>query len=172
MKLTHRYGWKLLCGWLPPWDPIAARHGVGPGFVLIVDVGSRSQKIAAWERSGIRIRCGGDRVGVGRYLIRRQGDGFSTAVLQPATNPDPMMDRKPAPQVRQGEGALAVAAIGGADEVEQRLVFRDGEQLPAAEHPACWRKVAPKHTYLTDIGLRHGSLPPKSGVPSYWLALI
>jgi hypothetical protein len=23
MKLTHKYGWKLLCGWLPPVEPIA-----------------------------------------------------------------------------------------------------------------------------------------------------
>ena len=23
MKSTHRYGWKLVCGWLPPAGPIA-----------------------------------------------------------------------------------------------------------------------------------------------------
>src|SRR4051812_39541243 len=23
MKLTHRYGWKLVCGWLPPVAPLA-----------------------------------------------------------------------------------------------------------------------------------------------------
>src|ERR1700722_18031884 len=97
-------------------------HSAGSGFVLIVDIGSRSQKIAAREGSGIRIRCGGDGVSVGRCCTRGESDCFSTAGLR-QREPRSLMDRNPASQVRHGEGALAVAAVSGADEVEQGLVF-------------------------------------------------
>jgi hypothetical protein len=37
---------------------------------------------------------------------------------------------------------LPVAAIGGADQIEQRLVFRDRQQRAIAEIPTDWGKVA------------------------------
>jgi hypothetical protein len=70
------------------------------------------------------------------------------------------MDREPAPQIGQSEGALAVAAIRGSDKVEEGFVFGNREQLPLAEHPACRSKIAREDTYLTDVGLAHGQVPP------------
>jgi hypothetical protein len=55
---------------------------------------------------------------------------------------------------------LTVTAVGGSDEIEQGLIFRDREQLTLAERPACRRKVAREYTYLTDIGITHGEIPP------------
>ena len=67
-----------------------------------------------------------------------------------------LMDRKAAAQIRQREGALAVAAIGGADQVEQGLVFGDRQQLSLAEHPAGRREIAGEHADFANIRLCHG----------------
>ena len=53
--------------------------------------------------------------------------------------------------------ALAVAAVGRADQVEQRLVLGDRQQLALAEHPSRGGEVAREHANLTDIWLGHGS---------------
>src|SRR5271165_4430204 len=156
---THAQIWLEIVMWLASsGGSNRCGHSVSPGFVLIVDVGPGGQEIAAWKGSSIRIRCGGDGVSVGGYLTRRQSDRFNTTSLR-LHEPRPHMDRKPASQVGQGEGALAVAAVRGADEVEEGLIFGDGEQLPLAEHPACWSEVASEHAYLTDIGLTHTGNP-------------
>src|SRR5579859_95499 len=101
-------------------------HRCCPRFVLIVDVGAGGQVIAAWQGTGIWIRRGQDRVSVHWYLICRQSDAFDAAILG-LDKSRSHMDRKPASQVRQGEGALAIAAVRGADQVEQSLVFGNRE---------------------------------------------
>ena len=60
------------------------------------------------------------------------------------------VNRHAALQVRQGEGFLAIAAVRGADEVEQGIVLRDGYQSPVAECPSLRGEISPKHPYLAD----------------------
>jgi hypothetical protein len=59
------------------------------------------------------------------------------------------MDGKPALQVRQREGALSIAAVGCPDQVEERVVFRNGYQSSITERPPYRGEVSSKHSYLT-----------------------
>src|ERR1700750_3199044 len=65
------------------------------------------------------------------------------------------MEGNAAAQVGQRERALAVATVRRPDELEERLVLGDGEQLPRTEHPAGRCKVPCEHPNLPDIWLRH-----------------
>src|SRR6187397_95594 len=69
------------------------------------------------------------------------------------------VERNAALQVGYPEGFLAIAAIGGADQVEQRIVLGDRHQLASAKCPAGRRKAAGEHADLANIGLTHRSYP-------------
>src|SRR5690606_37785136 len=77
-------------------------------------------------------------------------------LVRGAGRPGARMDRDAPAQVRQREGDLPVAAVGGADQLEERLVLRYGQQLALATHPAQGCEVAPEHVNLADVGLGHG----------------
>ena len=74
--------------------------------------------------------------------------------LTPAS---PRMDRRAAAQVGQREGVLAVAAVRGADQVEQHFVIRDGQQLAVAHLPAAGSKVEADQPNLAYICLLYTS---------------
>src|SRR5208337_3328033 len=61
------------------------------------------------------------------------------------------LDRRTPAQVRQGKRRLAVAAVGGAQNVKQRLVLGDGKQLTVAEGPTVRREIAPKKEHFTQV---------------------
>src|ERR1051326_2430674 len=63
-----------------------------------------------------------------------------------------------APQVRQVEGGLPVAAVGRAEQREERLVLVDGEGLAVAQRPALRGKVKADDLDLTQEWFGHGSL--------------
>jgi hypothetical protein len=86
-----------------------------------------------------------------RYLLGAAGLGQDEAVA--------LVERKAAAQVGQGEGRLAIAAVGGSDQLEQGLMLGDGQELALAEHPADRREVAGKHADLAHIRLCHGASP-------------
>src|SRR5262249_32136109 len=65
-----------------------------------------------------------------------------------------------APQVRQGKGGLPVSTVGRADQVEQRLVVRDRQELPLPEHPTRRGEVPGEHADLADVWLCHLYSPP------------
>ena len=69
-----------------------------------------------------------------------------------------LVDRKSTLQVGEREGRLTVAAVRGADELEQRLVLRDGGELSGTERPARRCEVAGEHPDLADVGIGHGGL--------------
>src|SRR4051794_13482796 len=94
-------------------------------------------------------------MGVRRNLAHRQRDRLRAARLC-QDEAVALMQRNPAAQVRQPEGALAVAAIGGADQVEQSLVLGDRKKLSLAEHPAGRGEIAGEDTDLAYIRLCHG----------------
>jgi hypothetical protein len=49
------------------------------------------------------------------------------------------------------EGILTVAAVGGADQVEEDVVFGDRDEPAVAERPACRLEVAREHADLAHI---------------------
>jgi hypothetical protein len=65
------------------------------------------------------------------------------------------MDWNPAAQIRHGKSRLSIPAVGGANELEQGFVLRDGQQLTLAEHPARWGEVARKYPDLAYVWLCH-----------------
>ena len=116
----------------------ACRGRCPPGVALVADV-------AATPAAGgvcAGICCDGQ-----RDLLGAAGLGQDEAVA--------LVDRNPPAQVGQRERALAVAAVGRADQLEQRLVLGDRQQLALAEHPARGGEVAREHPDLADIWLCH-----------------
>src|SRR5262249_14211831 len=69
------------------------------------------------------------------------------------------VERCAALQVGQCEGAPAVAAVGRAEQREQRRVLRDGKQLACADGPPSGREVEGEHAYLGDEGTCHAITP-------------
>src|SRR6185503_16296176 len=65
------------------------------------------------------------------------------------------MNRNSASKVGKCEGTLTIATIGCSDQLKQRFVLRDGEQLTLAEHPAGGSKVTREHANFSDIRLCH-----------------
>ena len=46
-------------------------------------------------------------------------------------------------------------SLKNADEIEKRLVFRDGKQLTLAEHPSRGSEVAGEHANFSNVRLCH-----------------
>src|SRR5205807_904003 len=103
------------------------------------------------------------RVSVGGYLGREQGQGLLAAGLAEQTLGEAgslaLLHRRAALQVGQRERAPAVAAIGGAEEREQRRVLRDRHQLSGAQGPTLGREREGEDAYLGDEGIRHVMRP-------------
>src|SRR5437870_1613825 len=68
------------------------------------------------------------------------------------------MHRDLALQVRQPEGGDPVAAIGGADDREQRGVVSDRQQLAVAERPPLRREIEAEAADFANVGLSHLAL--------------
>src|SRR5688572_16349240 len=65
------------------------------------------------------------------------------------------MHRCSAFQVGQGEGGLAVAAVGRAQQREQRRVLRQRQQLAVAPRPPLWREVEREYADLGNEWVGH-----------------
>src|SRR5882762_6242448 len=89
-----------------------------------------------------------------RNLLHGERHRFNTASLA-QSEATTLMERKSATQVREGKGSLPIAAVGCADQGEQRIVLGDQEQLPFAKHPAGRSKIATEHSDFTNVGLCH-----------------
>jgi len=89
-----------------------------------------------------------------RHLAGNQRDVFFAADLSDDKSAA-LMDRCPARQIWQRKSILAIAAIGGADQLKQRGILRDGLKLAVAEGPALGCKIAPDHSNFTDERLSH-----------------
>jgi hypothetical protein len=68
------------------------------------------------------------------------------------------MNGDPAAQVWQCKGTLAIPTVGSPDQLEQRFILRDRQELTLTEHPSGGRKVTREHPYLSDVRLRHDPL--------------
>ena len=89
------------------------------------DVVQRQRRLLIVDRN--------DRVGpVGRLAVQQRNRGRANFGAERVARTD-AHDRPPA-RIRHGEGRLAVAAIGRADEAKQRIVFRYRQQAAVAEN--------------------------------------
>lgn len=114
--------------------------------------------------AGNRGRTGISRRGIERVAVRRHrglvdGDRTDPArlaeVVSGQTNSLAHMDRQSGLQIGQRESGLAVAAIGGAKQREQRLILDDRQELTVAQRPAPRREVAAKHADLAKKWFTH-----------------
>src|SRR5205085_12293705 len=58
-------------------------------------------------------------------------------------------------QVGKREGGLAVATVGGPDQVEESVVLGDGHQLAGAHRPAYGRETKTDQSAFADEGRTH-----------------
>src|SRR4051812_28073543 len=68
------------------------------------------------------------------------------------------MHRRATLQVRQRKVRLAVAAVGGAEQREQRRVLREGQELAVAPRPPLGREIEREDADLGNKGIGHGVL--------------
>ena len=99
-------------------------------------------------------------VSVGRDLLHRQrhrlrAPHFPQRIALADAGPLPRVNRYATLQIGKGKRLLPVAAVGRADEGEQRVVLRNRYQRTIAEGPPRRREVATEHTDLTNIWLTH-----------------
>src|SRR5438477_10744354 len=93
-------------------------------------------------------------MGVRRYLLDGEGKLLGTARLGQNETVS-LMDGNSSLKIRQGKRGLSIAAVGGADQIEQRLVLRDRQELAFAEHPSGRSEVAREHPDFAYIRWRH-----------------
>jgi hypothetical protein len=96
---------------------------------------------------------------MGRQLGEDQGVGLGSHLLAAfaigESRPLAGMQRDPPAQVREREGADAVPAVRRADQLEERGVLGDPEQLTVAHGPAHGRETAREDADLADEWLWH-----------------
>ena len=74
------------------------------------------------------------------------------------------VERGAALHVGQRKSAFAVAAVGRAEQGEQRGILGDGHKLAVAERPAARREVERENADLRDKRIGHGSLLARRGI--------
>ena len=98
-------------------------------------------------------------MGMRRNLIERQSHGLGPGQLS-HNKASPLMHRNAAAQIGQGKGVLAIAPIGGADELEERGELRDGHELTITKGVTLRRKIAGHHAEFDRyMGSRHRAQP-------------
>src|SRR3954452_14225748 len=89
-----------------------------------------------------------------RDLRDGQGDFLRATGLGESGSVALMNGETPA-EIGQGERRFPVAAVGGADQLEKRLVLGDRQQLALTEHPTRRGEVPSEHPELAHVWLRH-----------------
>ena len=88
------------------------------------------------------------------HLVALQGDILRSADLSyhvdRGSGALPLMHRRSALEIREGESTLSVAAISGAQQRKQRGILRDGHYLAVAERPASRREIKAYHPDFTN----------------------
>ena len=94
------------------------------------------------------------------HLVGGQCDGFAAKALpdhvgSAGNRISALVDGKTRLKVGQIKGVHAVAAVGGAEQVEERIVLRDGEALTIAKRPTPRGEIAAEHADFTDKRSTH-----------------
>src|SRR5207237_2679743 len=94
-------------------------------------------------------------MGVLRHLLLGEGDTatprrFAESVAVPYVNRDISL------KIWQPEGRLAIAAVGRAEQREERLVLVDRQQLPVTHRPAFRREIETHDPNLGKEWFCHG----------------
>jgi hypothetical protein len=139
-----RNGTILSCGCEPPACPMApgSMFRLGATLEYWFKLGL-VEAHTLFSPRGIGLR----HVAVRGNLAGGEGHSLNASALA-QRKPRPLMDGDAAAKVGQGESRLTIASVGGANQVKERVVLRDGNQRPIAERPACRRKIATEHPYL------------------------
>src|SRR5207237_6770011 len=95
---------------------------------------------------------GHQRMGVGGNLAHGQSNLFGSAGFREDES-IALMQRQPPAKIRKGECRLPIAPVRGSDQLEQRHVFGDRQQLPFAKHPSSGREVAREYSDFTNVWL-------------------
>src|SRR3569832_1848424 len=101
-----------------------------------------------------------------RNLLGAQRDGFDAGGFADLIGNACLrshVERKTATEVWQREGALSVAAIGRADQIEERVVLRNRKERSVTELPAGGIEASAEQTNFTDVWLNHLRSPPWPG---------
>ena len=85
-----------------------------------------------------------------------EGDGFGSSCLR-QNEAIPLVEGDAPPEVGQGKGRLAVSPVRGANEIKERFIFGDGEQLSLTEHPSGRCEITGEHLDFSHIRLCHCS---------------
>src|SRR5437763_8318701 len=140
------------------------RLGVQLAVRTLLEERLRALAVGEEVSSGVHLRTGGrrrhQRVGVLGHLLRRQRHRLDAGQLthrevRSCPRVGALVYWHAAPEIREVEGALAVSAVGRADELEERLVLGDRELRPVAEHPPRRREVAGEHPDFANVWLSH-----------------
>ncbi|MCY1544642.1 hypothetical protein D9M68_805410 [compost metagenome] len=138
------------------------RGGSGTGDIGgVEDVAAdrAGQQGAARCQRGCSARGRDHGVRVRWHLGRQQRHVFGTGHLANDVAAQPralaLVDGQAATQVGHGEGALAIAAVGGADEDEQGFVLGDRQQAAVAGLPADGGAAEAEHANFADIRCGH-----------------
>src|SRR4051794_8223455 len=95
-------------------------------------------------------------------LAFEQGHSLRAAgfpeVMQTQSRSLPRVHRSTPLQIGQGEVALAVPAIGGAEQREERGVLRERKELTVAPSPASGREIEREDADFSDKGVCHRDL--------------
>ncbi|SOY61729.1 hypothetical protein CBM2586_A50027 [Cupriavidus phytorum] len=135
-------------GLVQPWRERvrrAVQQFAGAGhrrIVGVVEVAGRQHAVLRYADIQRRRRAGRDveRMAVGWHLRGGQRDRLGPRHLALCDAVGIAVQRRAAAQVGQGEIGGAVAAVLRAEQAEQRLVLRDGQQGAVAQRPALRRK--------------------------------
>ncbi len=96
-----------------------------------------------------------DQVVMSGDLLLGQGHLLDAAVLAQAVAAGTLalshVHGGAAAEIRQCEGTLSIAAVGGADQVKQNVEFADLQYLTLTKEPALGREVSAEHTDLPDV---------------------
>jgi hypothetical protein len=68
--------------------------------------------------------------------------------------------REASTEIRQRKRTLTIPAIGCADQIEQRIVLWDGQELSITETPSLRWEISPEHPDFAYVWLTHRFIPP------------
>src|ERR1044072_2661927 len=94
-------------------------------------------------------------MGVVRNLLYSQrllfGSRHLADLIRSPTRAGPHVNRNTARPGWKGKCLLAVAAVGGTDQLEEHVIFRNRECLPLTKHPPVGSEITCEHSDFSDI---------------------
>src|ERR1043166_4597373 len=141
-KIYTKVRLKIIVGLAAARRPAGLSRQGRPGRHFPVNLGRTyltRNVIRGAASAGVAVRSQ-QRVTVRRDLLDGERHCFGATSIRQVKAVS-LVKRDAAAQIGQRERLLTVAAISGADQVEERFIFRNRQQLPLTKHPSCGSKV-------------------------------